>query len=114
MNFCAGYQYFGLQWHSYCYCGDDYGSFGPAESEDECDTPCRGDATTMCGGGWRHSVYEITGQETQPRWSDWVSVSDIDDDGDFAVECAPQTLGVDDPAEGDRKDCECSESGTGD
>ena len=54
MDFCAGYQYFGLQWHSFCYCGDEYGSFGEAESEDECDTPCLGDATIMCGGGWRH------------------------------------------------------------
>ena len=38
--------------------------------------------------------------------------SDLVDDG-FAVECSLGAFGVDDMARGDRKDCHCSESGTG-
>ena len=40
---------------------DDGG--GPAPGgDDDCNMPCSGDPTVMCGAGWRNSVYRITGQ----------------------------------------------------
>lgn len=57
---CAGFQYFGLQYASQCFCGNEYDSGGQADEAD-CSSACSGDATIMCGGSWRNSVYEITG-----------------------------------------------------
>lgn len=28
--------------------------------ESECDAPCTGDASSMCGGTWRNSIYRIS------------------------------------------------------
>lgn len=109
MDFCAGFQYFGLQWGRECYCGDEYGTFGQAESEDECNRPCAGDASTMCGGGWRNSIYEIVGPETGEDWSEWVPMP-----ASGEIQCSPEALDVDAPRDGTRLDCHCSESGEGD
>ena len=61
---CAGYQFFGLQYSSQCFCGNEYDSsatLGDA-AESDCNMPCNGDPTVMCGGSWRNSVYHITGE----------------------------------------------------
>ena len=108
MDFCAGYDYFGLQFYSECWCGNTYGDFGEADDESECNSPCRGDESTMCGGSWRNSIYEIIGTETTSSFSDWVPVPE-----GGSVECSAEALGVDDPRPGSRLDCHCSESGTG-
>jgi len=55
-----GYNYFGLQYKSECYCGNDPFRAGKAGSEGECDTPCLGASNTACGGTWRNSVYKMT------------------------------------------------------
>jgi hypothetical protein len=52
---CAGYSYFGTQWSRECYCGNTTPEEQAAESE--CNMPCDGDATEMCGAGMRLSVY---------------------------------------------------------
>ena len=62
---CVGYTYYGLQAAEQCFCDNDYGSLGPASSEDECNTDCAGHAAggsthAKCGGSWRNSVYHIT------------------------------------------------------
>ena len=44
---CAGYQYFGLQYSSECWCGDSYGSQG---SSSGCTMACAGDDNIACGG----------------------------------------------------------------
>jgi len=46
------------QIRSYCGCGDAYGSQG-TRPEADCNMPCSGDSTQICGGGWTNSVYEI-------------------------------------------------------
>ena len=53
-----GYVYFGVQTSSYCYCGVAYGRYRLAE-EIECDMPCYGDNTQICGGLNRNSVWKI-------------------------------------------------------
>jgi hypothetical protein len=78
--FCVGFEYFGkcwfnslferslnlyksnssglagVQYGSYCFCGNSYGRYGKAP-ESECNMPCSGDPNIKCGGTWRNSVY---------------------------------------------------------
>ncbi|CAM9662033.1 unnamed protein product [Chrysoparadoxa australica] len=54
-----GYTFFGLQYGLECACGNDYGSYGPADDPSECSMPCSGDPLILCGAGLRNSVYEI-------------------------------------------------------
>uniref|UniRef100_A0A1I8G8W0 WSC domain-containing protein n=1 Tax=Macrostomum lignano TaxID=282301 RepID=A0A1I8G8W0_9PLAT len=60
-SFCAlgGFPYFGLQFASACYCSWDFGSLGPAK-ESDCDRPCNGNSSQICGGSWRNSVFALT------------------------------------------------------
>lgn len=51
-----GYGYAGTQFHSHCFCANDYRKYGQA-SDSECNTPCAGNKSEMCGGPWRNSVY---------------------------------------------------------
>ena len=48
----------GLQWHKTCWCGNSYGSHGKVD-DSECNDECTGDASQMCGGGGRNSVYSV-------------------------------------------------------
>jgi len=52
------YTYYGVQYGSYCFCGDSYGKYGSV-SYDECNMPCAGDSSTDCGGTWRNSIYSV-------------------------------------------------------
>ena len=54
---CAGYAYFGTQWGRECYCGN----VAPAEAAADCNMPCVGDTTQMCGASMRLSVYGPAG-----------------------------------------------------
>jgi hypothetical protein len=54
---CKGFKFFGVQDGWACFCGDDYGNQGGKTPESECNVPCRGDASIMCGGGYRNSIY---------------------------------------------------------
>jgi hypothetical protein len=56
-----GYTVAALQFASQCFCGNSYGFYGQV-SEDECNVPCMGDSSQMCGGGWRNNVYTIVKQ----------------------------------------------------
>ncbi|XP_019621231.1 PREDICTED: beta-1,3-glucan-binding protein-like [Branchiostoma belcheri] len=55
---CAdlGYAYAGLQYAVECFCGDSYGTYGPAP-ESDCHHACSGGGAHACGGGWRNSVW---------------------------------------------------------
>ena len=56
---CAekGYAYAGVQFHDQCWCGN---SLPPVMRPDtECNAPCKGDNSKMCGGGCRNSVYKL-------------------------------------------------------
>lgn len=46
--------YAGVQFGTYCFCDDDYGSYGAA---DNCNMSCAGASSETCGGRWANSVY---------------------------------------------------------
>ena len=57
---CArkGFRYAGLQYSRSCVCGNRYGKYGKA---DNCNMPCTGDKSKICGGSWANSVYNVSG-----------------------------------------------------
>ncbi|KAK4119638.1 WSC-domain-containing protein [Parathielavia appendiculata] len=59
---CTGFALWGLEYGGECYCGNSLaqGSF-PAFSTD-CTMPCAGDATTVCGGPNRLSLYGVSAE----------------------------------------------------
>jgi len=56
-SLCRGHHYAGVQYYSECYCGDAVGY--DLRPDSECNTPCAGDASQNCGGGWRNSIYYV-------------------------------------------------------
>ena len=50
------FPYAGVQSSSSCYCGLHYGKYGQLEHE-ECNTPCEADASEMCGGLFKNSLF---------------------------------------------------------
>jgi len=55
---CANYAYFGTEWNRECFCGNSLTDGSAPVLETECDHPCTGDATEMCGGSRRLSLYQ--------------------------------------------------------
>ena len=49
-----GFAYAGVQYSESCLCGNTYGQFGAAAN---CDMPCTGDASQICGGMNSNMVY---------------------------------------------------------
>lgn len=49
-----GYAYAGVEYGQSCLCGDSYDQFGAATN---CDMPCTGDGSQMCGGYNANNVY---------------------------------------------------------
>jgi hypothetical protein len=59
---CAmgGHQYMGLQFGGECWCGNEsYGKYGKVADAD-CNSPCSGKRSVMCGGDLRNSVFRVT------------------------------------------------------
>ncbi|XP_071123290.1 sialate:O-sulfotransferase 2-like [Mytilus edulis] len=57
---CRGFRYFGLQYRDWCLCGNHLHSPGyPQASELQCNMPCAGENSRMCGGGYRNSIYHV-------------------------------------------------------
>ncbi|KAK4666514.1 hypothetical protein QC763_300910 [Podospora pseudopauciseta] len=54
---CRGYDYFGTQWSSECYCGSNKPT--DAAPASECNMPCSGNPDETCGAGMRLNVYEF-------------------------------------------------------
>ncbi|KAL2269755.1 hypothetical protein VTJ83DRAFT_1939 [Remersonia thermophila] len=61
-DFCDGYQYFGVEYASECFCGNQLA--GEAAPEEQCSYICGGDATQWCGAADRLNVYAA--QPTTP------------------------------------------------
>ncbi len=57
---CArnGFRYAGLQYARSCICDNHYGKYGKANN---CNMPCTGDKSKICGGSWANSVYDVSG-----------------------------------------------------
>ena len=56
---CRGFYFFGVQANKECFCGNDYGNQGGKAPDGECNTPCNGDSSVMCGGINRNSIYAV-------------------------------------------------------
>ena len=54
LQISQGFKYAGTQWSKECFCGDEYQNYGEA---DNCDMPCSGDKTEICGGNWAMNIY---------------------------------------------------------
>lgn len=50
--------YFGVEYGTECYCGSTLG--GSSAAAAECDMKCGGDATQICGGHSRLTLYSAT------------------------------------------------------
>ncbi|CAH1796402.1 unnamed protein product [Owenia fusiformis] len=58
VNHCfnKGYVFAGLQRGSYCYCGNDYGKYGPAPAS-QCNYRCSGNSRSTCGGAAANTIF---------------------------------------------------------
>ncbi|KAI4092317.1 MAG: hypothetical protein LQ344_003562 [Seirophora lacunosa] len=54
---CKGYQIFGTQYRSQCYCGNAFAGATAKVAETQCGYVCAGNALQFCGAGNRLSVY---------------------------------------------------------
>uniref|UniRef100_A0A1I8J6X7 WSC domain-containing protein n=1 Tax=Macrostomum lignano TaxID=282301 RepID=A0A1I8J6X7_9PLAT len=61
--------YFGVQFSSQCFCDSSFGSQGKGE-ESECNRPCSGNSSQICGGGGRNAVYALS----YPDWNSYTVV----------------------------------------
>ncbi|XP_063410476.1 complement factor H-like [Mytilus trossulus] len=60
VQLCMGNRYLGLQYSFECFCGDSLGnsSVYNETNDSECNRKCQGNASQICGGDWRNSVYQ--------------------------------------------------------
>ncbi|XP_076106152.1 uncharacterized protein LOC143074702 [Mytilus galloprovincialis] len=57
---CSGYRFGGLQYGTYCLCGDVLiESKYPKVPETECSFDCSGEPARKCGAGYRNSIYLV-------------------------------------------------------
>ena len=58
---CSGYSYLGLQYGGQCFCGNEYGhsALGGKAAESECNLPCPGNSTEVCGAFAHNSIYRL-------------------------------------------------------
>ncbi|KAF8212849.1 WSC domain-containing protein [Mycena galopus ATCC 62051] len=71
----AGFKLAGLSWGNECFCGNELGGTaasnvpgsGLALPQTECNMPCTGDASSICGGGFRLSVYAVPAPTIKKR-----------------------------------------------
>jgi hypothetical protein len=55
--FCKGFNFFGMEYSSECYCGYTINAAAVAEPATDCNMLCSGNDTEICGGSWRLTVY---------------------------------------------------------
>ena len=62
INLCKskGFKYAGLEYSSYCFCGNSYGKYGKTNN---CNMKCSGNAKEICGGFWANSIYSVNGKD---------------------------------------------------
>lgn len=63
-SFCSGYQYFGAEYGTECYCGNDFSAgANRTAAAGECSMTCANDPAQLCGAGNRLTVYQ------NPDWT---------------------------------------------
>lgn len=61
---CAGYQFFGVEYGSQCFCGNNLGQDPVAAPLSDCNMPCSNDPTQLCGAGNRLGIYQSNSTTT--------------------------------------------------
>lgn len=63
---CALYGYFGVEYGQECYCGDKISNSNVAAAKTDCNMPCPGNSSELCGAASRIQVYSnnLTSQAT--------------------------------------------------
>ncbi|CAF9936950.1 MAG: hypothetical protein HETSPECPRED_010510 [Heterodermia speciosa] len=56
---CKGYTYFGVEYFRECYCGNTLAPSSQPAQAGECNSPCSGDNTEICGGASRLNLYQF-------------------------------------------------------
>ncbi|THC88547.1 hypothetical protein EYZ11_012008 [Aspergillus tanneri] len=59
-TFCAKYHWFGVEYGTECYCGNTWVPGTNETAQVDCQTPCAGNPSEICGGPLRLSVYRDT------------------------------------------------------
>ena len=59
------FNFAGVQNTHECWCGNDEPPFAKLRPLSECDMPCPGDTSEMCGGGCRMNIFEVS-KRTSP------------------------------------------------
>lgn len=58
-----GFNYAGTEYANECWCGSSLS----APTSTNCNMPCAGDSTQMCGGSWALNAYQFTGSGSSKR-----------------------------------------------
>ena len=56
---CAGYTYFGAEYAKECYCGNTLLNYAAPQAATDCNMPCVGNSTELCGGSSRMGLYQL-------------------------------------------------------
>jgi len=57
-SLCSGYAYYAVQFHGECRCADkNWKTRYHKVPDKQCNAPCNGDISIMCGGGWTNTVF---------------------------------------------------------
>ena len=65
-TFCSGYNYFGVEYGSECYCGDNFTNPTTAALASDCSFACSGNSSEVCGAGNRMNLFKSSTQHTGP------------------------------------------------
>ena len=66
---CQHYLYWGVEYGSECYCANSITPGARRVYHDECDMPCSGEPSELCGGSHRIAVYRRLNREIkEPSW----------------------------------------------
>lgn len=58
---CKGFDYFGVEYSTECYCGNNFSSTSALATDERCNMPCKGDPTQICGGPYGMNIYKVLG-----------------------------------------------------
>ncbi|KAF7311441.1 Glycoside hydrolase [Mycena kentingensis (nom. inval.)] len=59
-----GYSIAAVEYGNECYCGNSFSSTPPTAAAADCNMKCAGDASQLCGSGWRMQIYTRTASTT--------------------------------------------------
>jgi len=62
------FRYAGLQDAQNCFCDNfPIRGFGEKRPDSECNLPCKGESSKMCGAPWHQDIYDLTPNEPEPK-----------------------------------------------